>query len=955
MITPLNLRKASLLLLVVLTTGIAKAQTFGGNPPSIKWKQVNTPEAKVIFPAGMDTTGWRVADIIHKMSGPIKQTIGYKQKQVSIVLQNQYTVSNGYVQLAPFRSEFFLTPQQNSFNLGTLNWADQLAIHEYRHVQQYNNFNVGLSKGLRTIFGEGGQALGNELSVPDWFFEGDAVYNETWVSDQGRGRIPYFFNGYRALWAEGKNYSYMKLRNGSYRDYTPDHYPLGYMLVSYGRQKYGIDIWNDVTHNAAAYKSLFNPFQKAFKHKTGQDFNKFTTEAFVHFKDQFIDDRYTGWLMEPNSHNHMHVSNPKQHFIADQEYPAYVDEHTLVYMKTTYNHRPVFVLRTTGIEKELRVRDLSLDNYFGYRDGKIVYAAYQPDARWEYRTYNDLRVLDIHTGQQKQLTHHTKYFSPDFSADGKKIVAVDVQPSGRNILHILDADNGKLLAVVPNPDHLVYTYPKFYGDDQIVAAVRNADGTSDIALINIKTGQAKNWSVPGYSPVGFTAVSRDTIYFTATDKRRDKLFAITANNDRLYSLENDSLQHTIGNYQPAISNKNVAWVSFTAEGYQVNQADKQTLSWTPVNGNELPVLDNMDIRVLNDKDPATAILSKVDNTPLAVTKYHKAYHLFNFHSLIPAFDDPNYSISLVGENVLNTFQSNLLFNYNRDEGYKEFGFSGTYGGWYPYVSSAVDYTVDRKGYYKGNNIYWNETEVSAGAQVPLVFTNGRSITNISFGSSVVYNSTNFQPAYRSQFADRSYTYLNSTITLSNRISQARQNIYPRFAQSLTLNYKNAFTGITANQFLASGTLFLPGFSANHNLVINVAYQQKNKSSVISFSNNFPFSRGYEAENLYKLEKIGANYHFPIAYPDAGFANFIYVLRLRGNVFYDYTHANDFYTDGNSFKADFRTVGAEVYFDTSWFNQVPITFGLRYSYLLDDDVFGGYGRNRIELIVPLTLF
>jgi hypothetical protein len=36
------------------------------------------------------------------------------------VLQNQTTISNAYVGLGPFRSEFFLTPAQNSFELGSL-------------------------------------------------------------------------------------------------------------------------------------------------------------------------------------------------------------------------------------------------------------------------------------------------------------------------------------------------------------------------------------------------------------------------------------------------------------------------------------------------------------------------------------------------------------------------------------------------------------------------------------------------------------------------------------------------------------------------------------------------------------------------------------------------------------------------------------------------------------------
>jgi hypothetical protein len=36
----------------VFSTIIAKAQQFGGNPTSIKWQQINTDTARVIFPVG---------------------------------------------------------------------------------------------------------------------------------------------------------------------------------------------------------------------------------------------------------------------------------------------------------------------------------------------------------------------------------------------------------------------------------------------------------------------------------------------------------------------------------------------------------------------------------------------------------------------------------------------------------------------------------------------------------------------------------------------------------------------------------------------------------------------------------------------------------------------------------------------------------------------------------------
>ncbi|MDB5145587.1 MAG: hypothetical protein JWQ66_4300, partial [Mucilaginibacter sp.] len=100
--------------------------------------------------------------------------------------------------------------------------------------------------------------------------------------------------------------------------------------------------------------------------------------------------------------------------------------------------------------------------------------------------------------------------------------------------------------------------------------------------------------------------------------------------------------------------------------------------------------------------------------------------------------------------------------------------------------------------------------------------------------------------------------------------------------------------------------------------------------------------------------LGADYHFPIAYPDGGVVNTIYLLRLRGDLFYDYTRVSDNFIDGSRFK-DFRSTGAAIFFDTQWFNQVPISFGFRYSRLLDPDIFGYTGRNRFEIILPVTFF
>ncbi|MCC8423355.1 hypothetical protein [Mucilaginibacter sp. UR6-11] len=936
MVYKINILKKIIVPLLITITCSAQAQQFGGNPPSIEWKQVNTPQARVIFPTGMDSIGSRVADIIQRMNVAVLPTIGYKQKQISILLQNQTTISNAYVGLAPFRSEFYLTPEQNSFEIGSLPWADQLAIHEFRHVQQYNNFDVGLSKVLHFVFGEGGQALGNDLAVPDWFFEGDAVFNETHVSGQGRGRLPYFFNGYRALWDANRNYSWMKLRNGSLVDYVPDWYPMGYMMVAYGREKYGDDFWRKVTHDAAAYKGLFYPMQRAIKKYSGQRFDQFTADGFNHFKQVYAADRP--------------VWNKKKHLFSSQEYPVFATDSTVIYMKSTYDRLPQFTINTNGKETKISTRSLSLDNYFDYNNGKIVYPVLHPDIRWGYRDYSELQLLDIKTGRERRLTRHTKYFSPAFSKDGAEIVAVKVDPTGKNELQIVSATDGRLITAIPNTENLFYTYPKFYSDTRLVSAVRNTAGKMSLALIDIKTGNAKYLLPFSFQPIAFPAVHDDYIYFSATAGVNDRLFAVQASTGKLFAIDNSGL----GKYQPTVAANKMAWVEFTAFGYQLKEEDSHPDQWTVLPDNKLPgALPDFNVASL-ERDSSTDLLPAIPAKPMPVTNYNKAYHLFNFHSLTPDFSDPNYTVTLEGENVLNTFQSRVLFNYNRDEGYKDFGFDAVYGALFPYLSAGFDYTLDRRANYQGINVYWNESDIHGGLQLPFNLSSGKQLTALSVSSSVHFAATSFQQQYQ-RILNQSYTYLNNTITFTNSIQQARKDIYPQFGQTLALNYKTAVSGLTATQFLALGRFYLPGIFANNSLIISAAHQQKGQENVINYSNDFPFSRGYTAENLHEMDKLGADYHFPIAYPDAGIANTVYFLRIRGNLFFDYTRGSYYYTKSILLKNNFRSAGAELYFDTKWFNQQPLTFGVRYSRLLDNDIFGGGGPNLIEVILPVSFF
>lgn len=379
----------SLPLLSFLLPVISKCQNFGGNPSSIDWKQVNTEKSRVIFPAGMDSQANRISNVVSLLDTATLYSIGNKIRKWNIVLLNQTTLPNAYVRLAPVISELSMTPGQDNFSNGSLRWDDNLIIHEDRHMQQFSNFNVGLTKLFSFFLGQEGQLLANGISVPDYFFEGDAVWQETLVSRQGRGKMPSFFNGLKSLSIAGKNYSWMKLRSGSLRDYTPDHYELGYQLVAYGYEKYGADFWRKVTNDAVRFKGLFFAFNKAIERYSGKTYSQFRNDALLNFKEQTLS------ASKLSTRTPDFVTPVIKNNVTDYLYPQFVSDDTLIVTKQSYKEINSFYYLVNGKEIKIRIKDYVIDDYFSYRNGKVVYAAYESDPRWSNRDYSVIRLLDL--------------------------------------------------------------------------------------------------------------------------------------------------------------------------------------------------------------------------------------------------------------------------------------------------------------------------------------------------------------------------------------------------------------------------------------------------------------------------------------------------------------------------------------------------------------------------------
>lgn len=924
------------ILISMLISSKAIAQQFGGNPAGMRWKQINTDTARVIFPAGLDSAAQRVASLVSRLSLKDQLSLGKKLKKIDIVLQNQPVITNGYVSMGPFRSEFYTTPSPDNYDPSSLSWLTQLTVHEYRHVQQYNNFDKGLSAVMKKLFGQEGYALAANAAVPNWFFEGDAVYSESLLAPHGRGTLPFFLKAFPALWQSGKQYSWMKIRNGSLKDYIPNHYDLGYLLVNYGSQQYGYNFWQKVTRDASAYRGVFYPMQKAVQRHAGLSYKDFINNAFTYYKQQYA---LPGPGVLTDSLN-VYATNTRT--LTQYLFPFQVSETELLYEKYSNNSRAGFYIKNAKGERLVRLRDISIEDQYSYRNGKIVYAAYETHPRWRWVSYNVIKVLDIATGQQRSLTHQSRYFSPDISADGKTIAANKVYLDGSSSLVLLNADNGQVIKEIKKEGVSYFSNPKFINEDTVISVLRNKDATTAIAAINVATGAVSNITPPSATVIGTIDVNANKLYFTASQHLKDELFYFDLDQKQLYTLPTPG----VGSYFINGNFNKLNWSTFTAEGYQLQQTDNSSAKWRPVS---IEAFTQNKTGIVTDSLQASDQLMTAPVTNAAIQPYRKLTRPFNFHSWRPNYSDPEFSFTIYGNNILNTTETQLYYVYNENDRTHTAGGAITYGGLFPFINLGSDYTFGRRSFASKKLRQWDEWNNYIGLSVPLSWASNRTYKALNVGSNYYYRTDFNKGTTKDDFKELKFSYLAHGISWTQQVPTTVQDIYPKWGYSVNTQLRHALNLYNSWQGYAGAAFYLPGALPAHSLVLSGAVQYSGSEQRV-FGNRTAFARGYAGRDSAGVYTARANYHFPLFYPDWGFANIFYLQRVRANVFYDYTRVFD---KDNIRKTTLQSAGAEIYFDTKWWNQHPLTFGFRTGYLLT--VVPGQDRKPFfEFILPTNL-
>jgi hypothetical protein len=920
------------LLLLMAFPGRMSGQFYstGEAPASIRWSKITTPHFKIVFPSLLSPDANKLAN---QLEYYLPSTIGelelQSKRKLPVLLHSASVNSNGYVTLVPQRMELIMTPPSD---LSAQDWINQLTLHELRHYIQLNSLRQGFTRLLSIGLGEIGPGIVS-AQMPTWFYEGDAVFNETLLSQAGRGRIPGFDMRLKAVVIDKeRNYSYDKALLGSYRDYVPDQYQYGYHIVNQARSNYGYQIWAKSLRFTSRNPYLIWPLTIYLKLNYGvskRTLYKQTIDSIKYlFNNQIKDVTYT---------NYSSIIHPKNSVYTNYILPVELDNRRILAIQSGLNDPGSFiVIEPAG--KSRRILGLGYGEPFKYDlvEKKVVWNEIVNDPRWQQRSYSIIRTLDLETGKKRRLTRKTRYFSPDFSPDGKKIAVVEIDAANNSLLTILNAGNGKIITQIPGGKKVLQT-PSWINNQEIALITIDGEGKQ---LESVNTDEP-SWRViishtrfDIAQPVNFNKY----MLFRSSYNGIENIYAVNrAIPSEVYQVTRSKL----GAYYPSVSmdSSSLLFSDYTVNGFTICSIPLEPSLWERIVPEELPLVGPgfPKISLNNVKDSIPAISYKT-------TSYSKTAHIFNVHSWLPFYTDVNgvreeiSSLEITpgfivfSQNLLSTVISSFSYSYNK--GYHEFRPSIQWRGWLPVIELSGQIGGPQQSLPLASGVTISGSpycEINLRSYVPLLYTRGKSFTYIQ--PSVEYQRSSIWYMADDKL-EKGIDYLHWKGTVINNQRMATRDIYPRWGQSVSLSLTQTPSdkGLFGILYSMQASFFVPGIFAHHALFVKGGYQKQKTGKYYMPLNRIDFPRGYAVLVSRSFTSLRFNYAFPVAYPDLALRSVLYLKRFRINLFYDWCSGEDLRESGRTFSGTFTSYGAEAVADLHLFRfMFPLSAGLRLGY------------------------
>jgi hypothetical protein len=950
-----------LLLLFISNHSFSQYFSFGQDPASVKWQQIQTRNFQVIFPESFSGHGNRVANILEFAYEKVSHSLDHQPRKITVIVHNQTIVSNGFVAPAPNRMELFSVPPQRN---QVTPWLEHLAVHELRHVVQIDKMNQGISRILSYVFGE--QATGAVAGLfPMWFYEGDAVIAETILSEGGRGRFPDFSKELRTnILDSSRRFGFNKMLLGSYQHNTPNHYSLGYHLAAYARSHYGEEIWSDVVDHVARKPYQVFAFNRGLKKYAGVYSGELYQSALSHY-----DSLWQNTLKKFEIQQYEQINKREKKEYASYTFPQPMNSDSLVALKSDLSHWNRFVLLSEGKEQVLHVPGILTSKDFSYASHKIVWSERRPDVRWAHRDFSELRLYDLKENTEKQLTERTRLFAPSLSPDGELVVAVSVSQNNQYTLLVLDTKHGWRKRAFQSKNNMFLQRPVWSPDGNHIYVIALTDNGKAVYRINYNNGQWKQVIPPTFEDINNLAVTDQYLYFHSTLNDIDNIFASDLVSGKIFRVTSSKYGAKDVSYDA--EQKKLIFSEYSALGYDVKSLHADQSSFVPVQMEDRP---DQIIRKLEKQEPPKIDFNEEEFIDYKSKPYRKWKHLFNFHSWAPFYFDQDQlmyaeldvkpGFTLLSQNNLSTAFTNI--GYSFESGTHKIHSSFTYRGWYPVIRISSNFG-GKPELIRVQNVDWapklsnDYLDVNLDVSLPLDLSVGRNVTR--FIPSVEYEFTkDYYYNYQNDYYLRGIKTIDYQLNFQSYQRLAYRDIFPPLGILVNLHAKSSpFTeNVLGNMFSIQGKFYLPGFVEDHGVSLAGGYQNQNPELYL-FSSYLSFPRGYQSLYTEKLYTFKGDYVFPLYYPDWEIGPLMYIKRFKAGFFYDYAlnqyrSQNSATQEINWVSKGYQSAGVELTADFHLFRfMFPLSAGLRYVYqptisdakfefILDIDLFSIY-KNR----------
>lgn len=870
----------------------------GQDPASIRWRQINTNNFQVIYPDDFEQQAQRVAYIFEKVYAYAAENLKQTPRKISVVLHTYTVKSNALVAWAPKRIEFYTTPHQQMY---AQDWLEQLAIHEFTHVMQMNRVQEELPAIFKLLLGEQAAAAVVGAYLPFWLIEGDAVTNETAFSASGRGRLPSFLMENKAALLEKGDYSLSKSYLGSYKDYVPNHYYVGYWLTAKAKEKYGADVFNQGITKAARNPFSINPINSVLKKETGSNQNSLYKQVFSELKNEWQQE-----INEAQAVDYPVVSPDKK------AYTRYLMPH--VYNGNIYALRESIddITRIVCIDKLKNEKIVHSPGYlfeesFSGEKNLLIWSENQPDIRWTHSDRSVICVFNIESGELKRFKTENKVFAPQISPDLQSFAAVEVDVQNNCFLSVFDLKTGKRTVKYTTADNQYFFTPCWNEkSDQLYFIALNAKGKY---LASLKIGQESHVAItePSFSNIKNQFYSEGKIYFVGSYSGIDNIYAIDLSDKSLYKLTSVKF----GADYPSVNrnDKELIFSNYSSDGFALSAIENQPDKWT-----KLDVLPDKKFELaenLTAQMKGELILEKPDSVLFPSKKYSKLGHAFNFHSWAPLYVDADEydirpGITMFSQNKLGTSVINLGYDYSTSDKTGKFVAGFKYSGWFPVFeinantgkSASQYYQITQTKNQEGQIVKqdtvikrftWSEQNLNLNVNLPFIFSSGSYHRLLQPELRYEYTNITHDSSSPDAFFEGNYQTLSYRLYFHNLQHMSQQSIQSKWGQTFEFIYRHSPSGKIDFGTLVAGQsyLYFPGLMKNQGLRVYNAYQEKTITNRNSFSNSIRIPRGYHSIQNTSFYSFAGDYRLPIVCPDLSIGKLAYIKRIRASLFYDY--------------------------------------------------------------------